>query len=449
MPQRQTDDRLAIETDVAIVGGGPAGLCLALALSQANGVDLSVTVLDAAAGRERRSDPRGWAIAPAPRHVLEAIGVWDEIAPHAGDVARMTISDSKLQDPVRPELLGFAADEGGAGGNHLADDGNALPGANRLDDPFYDVPPGAGDPGAPLAHIVPADVLVAAVDHAASDAGLKPREPRQLLGLDADSAGITLQTDRGPIRARLCIGADGVHSAVRALAGIRTVDWDYRQDAIVATLDAEFPHEDTAIQHFLPGGPFALLPLPENRLSLVWSDERGKIRELMALDDTAFETALNGRAGPELGWLTLAGPRASFPLGFMLARRFVAPRVALIGDAAHRVHPLAGQGLNLGLKDVAALAETIVETVRLGIDPGIQTELETYERWRRADTVQLAMLTDGLNRLFRPDIAPLRLIRNFGLGLVNNSGFAKRFLTREAAGLNGPAVPKLMDGLPL
>ncbi|MEM8876499.1 MAG: FAD-dependent monooxygenase [Pseudomonadota bacterium] len=449
MPQRQTDGSSAIETDVAIVGGGPAGLCLALALSQANGVDLSVRVFDAAAGGARRADPRGWAIAPAPRHVLEAIGVWDEIAPHAGEVRRMAISDSKVQDPVRPELLGFGVDESATDPGLFGDEEGVPPGASRLDDPFYDIPPGAEELGMPLAHIVPAEVLVAAVDNAASNAGLKPQEPHHLRSLEPDSAGITLNTDQGPIRARLCVGADGVNSTVRSLAGIRTVDWDYRQDAIVATLDADFAHDGTAIQHFLPGGPFALLPLPENRLSLVWSDERDKVRALMALDDAAFETELNERAGPELGWLNLAGARASFPLGFMLSRRFVAPRVALIGDAAHRVHPLAGQGLNLGLKDVAALAETIVETVRLGIDPGIQTELETYERWRRADTVQLAMLTDGLNRLFRPDIAPLRLIRSFGLGLVNNSGFAKRFLTREAAGLNGPAVPKLMDGLPL
>jgi 2-octaprenyl-6-methoxyphenol hydroxylase len=432
-------------TDIAIVGGGPAGLCLALALHQASGVDLSITVLDATAGQPRRSDPRGWAIAPAPRQVLEGLGVWDEIAPHAGPVRRMAISDSKPQDPVRPALLDF-----GLGTDAVHETGNpdVLPGTHRYDDPFFDTPvDGIND--APLAHIVPADVLVAAIDKAADNAGLKPQQPTRLRSLKAGTAGIVLDTDVGSIDARLCVGADGFRSTVRGLAGIKTVDWDYKQDAIVATLVTEFPHEEIALQHFLPGGPFALLPLPGDRVSLVWSDERRKIASLMAMDDAGFTEALNRRAGPRLGWLTLDGQRVSFPLGFMLARRFVSPRIALVGDAAHRVHPLAGQGLNLGLKDVAALAETIVETVRLGIDPGMQTELERYERWRRADTVQFAMLTDSLNRLFRPDAAPLRLIRNFGLGLVNRSETAKRFLTREAAGLNGPAVPRLMDGLPL
>jgi 2-octaprenyl-6-methoxyphenol hydroxylase len=436
-------------TDIAIVGGGPVGLSLALALRQAAGLRLSITVLDAAAGRPRRVDPRGWAIAPASRQVLEGLGVWDDIDLHAGAVWRMAISDSKAQDPVRPALLDFGIGlQDAAPQNDGPSGGDVLPGAGRIDDPFFDTSPdGFGD--APLAHIVPADVLVDAIDRAAEASGLKPDRPNRLRSLKVDGTGIYLETDVGPLEARLCVGADGFQSAVRGLAGIRTVDWDYRQDAIVATLATEFPHEGTAIQHFLPGGPFALLPLPGNRVSLVWSDDRRKVASLMAMDNEAFTTALNDRAGPELGWLTLESPRASFPLGLMLARQFVGDRIALIGDAAHRVHPLAGQGLNLGLKDVAALAEIIVDTVRLGIDPGMQTELERYERWRRADTVQLAMLTDGLNRLFRPDIAPLRLIRSLGLGLVNRSVAAKQLLTREAAGLNGSAVPRLMDGLPL
>ncbi|MCB1479850.1 MAG: FAD-dependent monooxygenase [Rhodobiaceae bacterium] len=401
--------------DVAIVGGGPAGLALALALRNAPGVDVSVAVVERGSG-EALDDPRGWAIAEGPRRVLEAVGAWADVAAKSGEVREMVISDTPLGDAVRPSLLNL-------GGTEADDD--------------------------PVAWIVPAGALHGALVKRTTEAGIAIRAGTTVTGFEQAGAFASLSTASGDaIRARLVVAADGVRSPLRSMAGIRTVGWDYGQTGIVTTVSHRFPHEGRAFQHFLPGGPFALLPLPGNRSSVVWTEESGKAKRLLALDDLSFMAEFAMRAGPELGDFSLDGPRGGFPLNLLIARKFAVQRLALIGDAAHRVHPLAGQGLNLGLKDVAALAEVIVDSLRLGIDPGSVTQLAAYERWRRFDVFQMAVATDGINRLFSPDIAPLRVLRDIGMGLVDRSGFLKKWILREAAGLTGDA-PKLVQGLPL
>ena len=242
------------------------------------------------------------------------------------------------------------------------------------------------------------------------------------------------------------VAADGVKSALRAMAGIRTVEWSYGQSGIVTTVRHERPHNGRAEEHFLPAGPFAILPLKGNRSSLVWTERTRDAEQLVDEDDLVFEAELERRFGHKLGRIELAGGRRAFPLGLTLARDFVAPRIALAGDAAHGIHPIAGQGLNLGFKDAAALAETIVEADRLGLDIGAISTLERYQAWRRFDTFQMGVTTDVLNRLFSNDFMPLRAARDFGLGVVDRMPSLKNFFIRQAAGLTGQGEPRLLRG---
>jgi 2-octaprenyl-6-methoxyphenol hydroxylase len=259
--------------------------------------------------------------------------------------------------------------------------------------------------------------------------------------------GVTVQLGSGGtiIEARLLVAADGKRSKLRERAGIKCVGWSYAQIGIVTTVAHARPHNGKAVQHFLPSGPFAILPLTGNRSSIVWTEESGRGKALMAADEDEFLDELTRRFGVRLGELTLAGPRQSFPLDLQIARAFVADHLVLIGDAAHVVHPLAGQGLNIGMRDVAALAETVVEAARLGLDIGAAPQLERYERWRRFDSAFSAAVMDALNRLFSNDSAPLRTLRDLGLGLIDRAPPLKRFLAREAAGRTG-TVPSLLAG---
>jgi len=247
------------------------------------------------------------------------------------------------------------------------------------------------------------------------------------------------------IEANLLVAADGKRSRLRERAGIKCVGWSYPQAGIVTTVAHERPHHGRAVQHFLPSGPFAILPLKGDRSSIVWTETKEVAEKIMSLDDAGFLAELGKRFGHRLGGISLAGPRQSFPLDMQIARRFVADRLALIGDAAHVVHPLAGQGLNIGMRDVAALAETIVDAVRLGLDIGALPQLERYERWRRFDSAFSAAVMDGLNRLFSNDSAPLRTLRDLGLGLVDRTPTLKRFFVQEAAGATG-SPPSLLRG---
>jgi 2-octaprenyl-6-methoxyphenol hydroxylase len=400
------------DTDVLIAGGGFAGLTLAVALRQALGRAFSVTVADPTLGTSHADDERASAIVAAARRLFETIGVWDRVADEAQPILDMVVTDSRLNDAMRPTFLTFA---------------------------------GEVEPGEPFAHMVDNRRLVAALAEKARDTGVDLRT-----GAVADFAvasdGIRVEfRDGNALRARLLVAADGARSTIRGRAGIATHGWTYGQSAIVINVEHERDHHGRAEEHFLPAGPFAILPLKGHRASIVWTETTPEAERIMALPDDAFHLELEQRFKLHLGDIKAVGKRRAHPLGFFIARSFVADRIALIGDAAHLIHPIAGQGLNMGLKDVAALAEVIVDAARLGLDPGSPDILERYQRWRRFDTMAMGVATDGLNRLFsnRSDI--LRFARDVGLGLVDRLPGLKRLFIREAAGLVGE-VPKLLRG---
>ncbi len=402
--------------DVLIAGGGFAGLALAVALKQALGPSFSVTVADpelsTAAAADLTADPRASAIVAAARQLFEAIGVWQAVAGDAQPILDMAITDSRLTDAVRPVFVTFA---------------------------------GEIEPGAPFAHMIENDRLYAALLAGAQRAGVDLR-PVAVAGFTLEQARLAARLSDGSARAtRLLVAADGARSRVRELAGIATVGWNYPQSAIVTTVAHERDHEGRAIEHFLPAGPFAILPLKGRRASLVWTEQSAEAQRIAALGDAEFHAELERRFGLELGEIALAGPRSIYPLRFLLSRAFVADRIALVGDAAHVIHPIAGQGLNMGLRDVAALAEVIADTARLGLDIGGVAALERYQRWRRFDTMAMGLTTDALNRLFSNRSDVLKAVRDLGLGIVERLPTLKQFFIREAAGLSGE-TPKLLRG---
>jgi 2-octaprenyl-6-methoxyphenol hydroxylase len=399
------------QVDVLIAGGGHVGLALALALRRA-APGLSVTLVDADQVAPKRHDGRASAIAAAGRRLLEGLGVWDEIAADAQPINDMIITDSRTRDAVRPVFLTFA----GAS----ADDG-------------------------PFAHMVMNARMVGALRAAALDAGVVLIAPAAVGDFTVERSLVSAElADGGRIAARLLVAADGLRSRLRELAGIRTATWSYGQSGIVATVAHERPHGGRAEEHFLPAGPFAILPLKGNRASLVWTERSDDATRIIA-DPLVFQVELERRFGNRLGRIEAVGRGKAFPLGLTLARNFVKPRLALAGDAAHGIHPIAGQGLNLGFRDVAALAETIVEAHRLGLDIGSLAVLERYERWRRFDTVEMGMVTDGLNRMFSNDNPAIRLVRDVGLGLVDRLPRVKQLFISEAAG-EGGELPRLLRG---
>ncbi len=299
--------------------------------------------------------------------------------------------------------------------------------------------------GEPAAYLVEYGALYQALEAAVrTEKSIEIFAPDTVVDYSTDDFSAVAKLGSGAeIKARLLVASDGKRSRLREAAGIKCVSWSYPQVGIVTTVAHTRPHHGRAVQHFLPAGPFAMLPLTGNRSSIVWTEEKERGAAIMALDAEDFTRELATRFGARLGEIKLAGPRQSFPLEFQIARSFIADRLALIGDAAHVVHPLAGQGLNIGMRDVAALAETIVEEARLGLDIGSGPGLERYQRWRRFDSAFSGAVMDGLNRLFSNDNAPLRVLRDLGLGLVDRVPELKRFLVREAAGGTGN-VPRLL-----
>jgi 2-octaprenyl-6-methoxyphenol hydroxylase len=289
--------------------------------------------------------------------------------------------------------------------------------------------------------------MVGALRGACERLGIEIRHGLSATGLKTGDTDIEISlSDGSTLQSRLLVACDGVRSRLRDFAGIKTVTWDYGQSGIVTTVEHERPHHGCAEEHFLPSGPFAILPLRNNRSSLVWTERTNDANRLVAADDLVFEEELERRFGHKLGALKVVGDKRAFPLGLTLARSFVAPRFALAGDAAHGIHPISGQGLNLGFKDVAALAETIVDADRLGLDIGAINILERYQSWRRFDTFRMGVTTDVLNRLFSNDMAPIRIARDFGLGIVDRLPGLKSFFIGQAAGTTARDNPRLLSG---
>lgn len=404
--------RQGYRAEVVVGGAGFAGLALAIALRQGLGDPFTVTVADPALAHARSKDPRASAIAAAARRLFEAIGVWGAVAENAQPILDMVVTDSKLDDAARPAFLTFG---------------------------------GEVEEGEPFAHMIENRHLVDALAEKAKSLGVELRAT-PVAGFAAGANSTEVQfADGETITARLLVGADGARSLIREQAGIATHGWNYDQSAIVTTVAHEREHNGRAEEHFLPAGPFAILPLTGRRCSIVWTETSGEADRIVALPDNEFHDELEKRFGLQLGDIEVAGPRRAFPLGLFTARTFIGERLALVGDAAHIIHPIAGQGLNMGLRDVAALAEAIADAARLGLDPGGPEVLERYQRWRRFDTMTMGVATDGLNRLFSNHSDALRLVRDIGLGLVERMPMLKRMFIREAAGVTGD-VPKLLKG---
>ena len=403
--------------DALIAGGGLAGLSLALALRHGLGDTARLAVADPAfAGKDgaaqRSADMRASAFAAGARRMLETVGVWERVAHEAQPMLTMEITDSRLGDAARPVFLAF--------------DGEV-------------------ESGEPFAHMVPNALLQDALADAARAADITLL-PAGVESYEAAPAGLTTRLQDGTrAMAALLAACDGGRSKLRSLAGIGTVGWSYGQSAIVMTVGHERPHEGKAVEHFLPAGPFARLPLTGNRSSIVWTEENGAAQRLLALPRVLLLDELEQRFGLELGALEILDIPKAFPLGFQMARRFMADRLALVGDAAHTIHPIAGQGINMGLRDVAALAESVTDAARLGLDIGGPDVLERYQRWRRFDTFSMGVATDGLNRLFGRRSDALRLVRDIGMGLVDRLPGLKGQLIRGAAGLGG-RPPRLLRG---
>jgi 2-octaprenyl-6-methoxyphenol hydroxylase len=398
-------------TDIIIAGGGVAGLGLALALKRAGGAALSLAVHDPGFARNG-ADRRAFAVAAGARRMLGTLGIWDAIAETAQPLTAMDITDSALEEPVRPLFLSF--------------DGESAP-------------------GEPFAHMVESGPLTAALKAACGPAGVA-LSATPVSGFSASVGYVDVgMADGGEVRARLLVAADGARSKLREQAGISFYGWDYPQSAIVGTIMHERDHGGRAVEHFLPSGPFALLPLSGRRSSIVWTEQKDDVARILARDPQTLSAMIEKRFGLALGEIGVDGPLHAYPLSLGLARSFTGERLALLGDAAHVIHPIAGQGLNLGLKDAAALAEAIIDQMRLGLDPGAPEALEAYEKARRFDTAQMAVTTDILNRLFSNDIGPLRMVRDIGLGLVDRMPRLKDFFIGQAAGI-GAAMPRLMRG---
>jgi 2-octaprenyl-6-methoxyphenol hydroxylase len=417
------DPRPPHRFDIVISGASFAGLALARALGTAFGDDLRIAIVDRAPRKETTgADARAFALSAGARRMLDTLGIWQEIAAKAEPVTGIEITDSSLDAGIRPVLLTYD--------NHLSDD--------------------AGATAEPASHIVPASGLERALqDAVAAQPNVAFFTPAEIAQFSAQGSAVEITLKTGQtLAASLLVGAEGRRSPSRESAGIKAVGWKYGQTAIVTTIAHERAHGGVATQHFLPAGPFAILPLPGNRACLTWTEEEHAASRILALDDAGFLAEVETRVGGRLGALEVVGPRQSWPLDLHLARAYVAPRYALIGDAAHGVHPIAGQGVNLALRDVAALSEIIADSLRLGLDPGSLEALGRYERWRRFDSFASAATFDGLNRLFSNDSMLIRAARDVGLGLVDRLPGLKRRLVTEAAGLTGD-LPRLFNSEPL
>jgi 2-octaprenyl-6-methoxyphenol hydroxylase len=405
------------QSDVIIGGGSYAGMLTALALAQQLGPELRITLVDRALGPpvSPAADCRATALSAASVNMLTALGLWSQLAPQAQPVSAIELTDTSLTAAVRPVVMTYA--------NTTAR-------------------------GTPASWILPNPALGAALAAAvAACPSIRLDRGAEVITAEAGEASATLILGDGRrLSAALIVAADGRASRLREHAGIKMVGHDHSQIGIVTTIRHSEPHEGRAIQHFLPGGPFAVLPLVGGHTSCVtWSEDADKARTILALGDDAFLVEIDTRMAGARGTLSLhdGAPRQSWPLESRMARSFVAARLALVGDAAHSVHPIAGQGLNLAIRDVAALVECIADAANAGGDIGTTNVLERYERWRRFDSGMSTVAFDGLNLLFSSDSALVRAARSTGLAVVNSIAPVKRLLVQEAAGLSGK-LPKFL-----
>jgi len=406
----------ARRVDVLLIGGGFIGLTLGAALAQSG---LRCAVIDrekATTALDDKFDGRTSAIAFGSARALRTLGIWRRLEDFAEPILEIRVSDHntpfflhydhrELEPALKNEALGFIVE-------------------NR-------------------------DIRRALFAHAAECSGLEFESGISVVNLEREQNKVTATLSDGRvIEADLAIAADGRDSQIRRDAGIPVARWSYPQTAIVCTVAHEKDHRGIAHERFLPAGPFAILPMKNRRSSIVWTERNSEAPRILKLDAAAFKAELERRFGDFLGKLEVVGPRWSYPLGLIHADRYVDRRLALVGDAAHAIHPIAGQGLNLGLRDVAVLAEVLADAKCAGRDIGAPEVLARYERWRRFDAFALIAATDGLNRLFSNDIAPVRLARDLGLAVVNRVPALKRFFMRHAMGLVGE-LPRLMRGEPL
>lgn len=395
--------------EVAVIGGGMVGTTIAAILARAG---LETVLVD----REHPAkltgadyDGRASAIAHSSQRLLATGGLWTHMAPEAQPILEIRVSDGGS-----PLFLHFDHED-------LGDE--------------------------PLGYMVENRHTLSALHReAAASPNLRILAPRAAQAVERRDHNVEVAlAGGGGITARLAIAADGRESALRAAAGIRTIGWKYPQTGIVCTIEHERPHRGVAHEHFLSAGPFAILPLTGNRSSLVWTERNELAPAMMALDDEAFDSEIRARMGDFLGAVKSAGPRWSYPLALHHAETYIADRLALVGDAAHGMHPIAGQGLNMGLRDVAVLAEVLVDARRLGLDIGSPDVLAHYERWRRFDNTVLLAVTDLLNRLFSNDVAAVRTARDLGLAAVNKMPRLKKFFMEHARGTTG-TLPRLLRG---
>ena len=401
------------DTDIAIVGGGLNGAMMSLALAEAG---FTVTLIDPQTLKSKQNphfDGRSYSLAIASVRLMQALGLWEELAPNAQPILEIKVADGRAYSNPSPYFLHFdhhEIEEGPMG--HMVEDRHLRPLLQKR---------------------------LQSVSQINYRAGLSVSE----MTITDTHAELRLNTEE-TITTRLVIGADGRQSQTAERAKIKRTGWRYGQTALVCALSHNIPHQGVACQYFMPPGPLAILPLTGNRSSIVWTESDANAATIMAMDNNDYMAVLQPRIGDYLGKVELVGARYSYPLNLTIAQNYVMPRLALVGDAAHGVHPIAGQGLNLGLRDIAALSEVLSDARLRGEDFSSLAILLRYQEWRRFDTTALAVATDAVNKLFSNDNSFFRTLRDLGMGAINSLPALRRSFIREAAGLTGD-LPRLMQ----